>query len=183
MSVERTRVDLVTEADVPDLVAVLRDNWPFLAPFEPQRDPAYFTEEYQLGLVRHLLAEHAHGRAVPLAIRYADRLVGRITLSDIVRGPFQSATVGYFVAEAVNGRGVATEAVARAASEAFGPLGLHRLQAATLLSNTASQAVLKRNGFERIGLARRYLRIAGRWQDHVLYQLIRDENPAGAPAR
>ena len=48
--------------------------------------------------------------------------------------------------------------------------GLHRLQAGTLLSNSASQAVLQRNGFERSGVARRYLLIAGRWQDHVPYQ-------------
>ncbi len=55
---------------------------------------------------------------------------------------------------------------------AFGELGLHRLQAGTLVHNTGSQKVLERNGFERIGLARAYLKIAGRWQDHILFQRI-----------
>jgi len=55
---------------------------------------------------------------------------------------------------------------------AFGELGLHRVQAATLLHNTGSQRVLKRNGFTRIGVAPRYLRIAGEWQDHVLFQRL-----------
>jgi ribosomal-protein-alanine N-acetyltransferase len=53
--------------------------------------------------------------------------------------------------------------------------GLHRLQAGTLLHNAASQTVLRRNGFTPIGVAPRYLRIAGRWQDHLLFQLLADE--------
>jgi ribosomal-protein-alanine N-acetyltransferase len=53
---------------------------------------------------------------------------------------------------------------------AFGELRLHRLQAGTLVDNVASQRVLEKNGFELIGLARRYLQIAGGWRDHLLYQ-------------
>ena len=110
----------------------------------------------------------------PFVIEYGGELVGRLTVSGIARGAFQSGDVGYFVAQAVNGRGVATAAVAALVDMAVDPagLGLHRLQAGTLLSNSASQAVLQRNGFERIGVARRYLRIAGRWQDHVLYHRV-----------
>ncbi|MBV8301818.1 MAG: GNAT family N-acetyltransferase, partial [Candidatus Dormibacteraeota bacterium] len=51
-------------------------------------------------------------------------------------------------------------------------LELHRLQAATLVRNRASQRVLEKNRFESIGVARRYLYIAGRWQDHVLYARV-----------
>ena len=169
-----TRLRLVTEDDAGPLARLLTANWPFLAPFEPERGPEHFTADGQAQLLRDVLAEHAAGRAVPWVIEHDGELVGRLTLSGVVRGPFQSADVGYFVAEAVNGRGVATSAVDQAVAAAFAPapagLGLHRLQAGTLLSNTASQAVLQRNGFERIGVARRYLRIAGSWQDHVLYQ-------------
>lgn len=102
----------------------------------------------------------------------AGRLIGRITLSDIVRGPFQSCRLGYWVSAAENGRGFATTAVAEIASVAFGELGLHRIEAGTLVHNVGSQRVLERNGFKRIGLAESYLRIAGMWQDHVLYQLL-----------
>lgn len=59
---------------------------------------------------------------------------------------------------------------------AFTELGLHRVQAATLLNNAGSQRVLEKNGFERIGVARRYLRIAGKWQDHVLFQRIAEDS-------
>jgi ribosomal-protein-alanine N-acetyltransferase len=70
---------------------------------------------------------------------------------------------------------VATAAVAAVVRIAFSDLGLHRLQADTLVHNTASQRVLARNGFTRIGLAPRSLRIAGRWQDHVLHQLLEED--------
>jgi ribosomal-protein-alanine N-acetyltransferase len=64
--------------------------------------------------------------------------------------------------------------VAQIVRIAFEELGLHRLEAGTLLHNTASQRVLERNGFTRFGLAPKYLSIAGRWQDHVLFQRINE---------
>lgn len=73
-----------------------------------------------------------------------------------------------------NGRGVATAAVGATVELAFHQLQLHRLQAGTLVHNAASQRVLERNGFVRFGLAPGYLHIAGRWQDHVLFQRLND---------
>jgi [ribosomal protein S5]-alanine N-acetyltransferase len=78
------------------------------------------------------------------------------------------------VAQAANGRGVATEAVRQMVGYAFGDLGLHRLEAGTLPQNAGSQRVLQRNGFERIGVARSYLHIAGAWRDHILFQRVSD---------
>ena len=66
--------------------------------------------------------------------------------------------------------------MADAIAIAFGQLGLHRLQAATLLHNERSQRVLRRNGFRPFAVAPDYLKIAGQWQDHVLFHLV---NPAG----
>jgi ribosomal-protein-alanine N-acetyltransferase len=69
-----------------------------------------------------------------------------------------------------NGRGLASRALAAVVEEAFGPIGLHRLEAGTLVDNYGSQRVLEKNGFTRIGVAARYLKIAGEWRDHVLFQ-------------
>lgn len=165
-----TQVRLVEAGDAAGLARVLSENREFLAPYEPEREPTYATAEHQVRVLGHALAEHEAGRCVPFVVLHDGELVGRVTVNDVVRGPFQSAHLGYFVAQSVNGRGVATAAVAQVLGRAFTDLGLHRLQAATLLTNAASQAVLRRNGFERIGIARNYLRIAGRWQDHVLFQ-------------
>jgi ribosomal-protein-alanine N-acetyltransferase len=116
---------------------------------------------------------------VPLGIVTDDgRLAGRISINSIIRGAFQSAAIGYWVSQSYNSRGLATAAVADAVEIAFQRLGLHRLQAETLLHNVGSQRVLTRNGFEPFAIAPDYLKIAGRWQDHILYQLI---NPGREP--
>jgi ribosomal-protein-alanine N-acetyltransferase len=98
-----------------------------------------------------------------------------VSLSNVVRRSFQSANVGYWVAGERCGRGVATGAVSAICEFAFGELGLHRLEAGTLLHNTGSQIVLDRNGFRPFGLAPSYLRIAGAWSDHVLFQRTADD--------
>ena len=77
----------------------------------------------------------------------------------------QSGTIGYWVDERANGRGLATCAVGEILEYAFGELGLHRVEAATLVDNVPSQRVLEKNSFERIGLARSFLRIDGDWRD------------------
>ena len=157
-----TTVRALTSDDAEELTRLLVVNREAHAPFKPTRPDGYFTVEGQ----RERLAscEHLYG------IIEDDVLVGVITLSTLVRGPFQSATVGYWVDEARRGRGVATRAVALIVELAFGELGLHRLEAATLVDNVASQRVLEKNRFHRIGLAPNYLEIAGAWQDHLLFQ-------------
>jgi ribosomal-protein-alanine N-acetyltransferase len=87
----------------------------------------------------------------------------------------QSANVGYWVDRGRNGRGLATRAVAEIVEIAFGETGLHRLEAATRVDNVASQRVLEKNGFERIGIARGYLLIDGEWRDHILFQRVADD--------
>jgi [ribosomal protein S5]-alanine N-acetyltransferase len=169
---------LVRPDDVPAITDLLRVNRDFLAPWEPVRTGDYFTEEAQLALVESGLAAYERGTAVPHVILDDGELVGRVTLNDIVRGPFQSCHLGYWVAQAANGRGVATAAVVAIARVAFGEIGLHRIEASTLPHNAASQRVLERNGFVRIGMAPEYLSIAGSWQDHVLFQLIAPESSA-----
>lgn len=99
-------------------------------------------------------------------------IVGLLTLSSIGRGAFQNAHLGYWIDQGVQGNGVMTAAVGAAADIAKAVLNLHRLEAATLVHNTASQRVLEKNGFESYGTARGYLKIAGQWQDHRMFQRI-----------
>ena len=163
---------LISVADAPELAALLNANREFLAPWEPERADSYYTADGQRQVVEDVLRQFDQGSSVPHVIVEAGRIVGRITVNTIVRGPFQSGSLGYFVDAGCNGRGVATAAVGHIVRLAFGDLGLHRLEAGTLLHNTGSQRVLERNGFRRYGLAPRYLKIAGDWRDHALYQLV-----------
>ena len=107
-----------------------------------------------------------------------DEVVGHATLSNIVRGAFRSANLGYSVEPRLQGRGIATQLVTAICELARTELQLHRVEAGTLLDNAASQRVLLRCGFDRIGIARRYLNIANAWQDHLLHQRTFDEVPA-----
>ena len=162
---------ILEEDDVPELVEVLLANRAFLEPWDPIREDDYYTAAGQLDFLR---TARAGSTTIPMVIVVDGRIGGRITLNNLVRGAFQSCTLGYWVARELNGKGVATAAVGHAVRHAFGALGLHRVEAGTLVHNTGSQRVLERNGFARYGLAPRYLWIAGRWQDHVLFQKLND---------
>lgn len=99
------------------------------------------------------------------------RLIGRINFTQIFRGPFQSCVLGYQLDAAAQGRGLMCEALGAALQDLFVVRGLHRVQAAFMAENERSARLLERLGFERIGLARRYLFIDGAWRDHVLAAL------------
>ncbi|MCL2582068.1 MAG: GNAT family N-acetyltransferase [Streptosporangiales bacterium] len=166
---------LIEQGDAEALAALLTANREFLEPWEPEHDESFFTLARQRAVIRRHLEEHVRGQTVPFAILdESGDLAGRITLNGVVRGAFQSASVGYWVSRERNGRGLATAAVADVISYAFGPVGLHRLQAETLPHNVRSQRVLARNGFRPFALAPGFLKIEGRWQDHVLFQLLNE---------
>lgn len=170
-------IRVLRHEDAEEISQLLRVNRTFLEPWDPVRDESYFTAETQAHLLHEVLEAHADGTAHALVI--LDRsgaIAGRLNLNGITRGAFQSATMAYWVSEDRNGQGLATAGVGEAARIAFDDLGLHRLQAETLVHNQPSQRVLARNGFHPYGKAPGYLKIAGRWQDHILYQMLADEH-------
>lgn len=168
-----TTTRLITLDDSPVLAELLRVNRDFLAPWEPIRHDDYFTVEGQRTVIETALGQHEQGVKLPCVILDdAGRVVGRVTLYEIVRGPFQSCSLGYWVSATDNGRGLATAAVRDIVRVAFDELRLHRIQAGTLLHNVGSQRVLERNGFVRFGVAPSFVKIAGSWQDHALYQAL-----------
>jgi ribosomal-protein-alanine N-acetyltransferase len=158
-----TPIRSLTTEDAGELAALLAANREFLAPFEPDRDEKYYAVEGQRKRIES-------GEQQAFAILDGSRIAGVVALSNIARGPFQSANLGYWVAQGLNDRGLATKAVAEVIEIAFGDLGLHRLEAGTQVDNIASRRVLEKNGFELIGIARSYLLIAGEWRDHLLFQ-------------
>ncbi|MEV4667349.1 GNAT family N-acetyltransferase [Microbacterium sp. LWO12-1.2] len=166
------------------LARAYRRNREHLAPWEPVRDDGFFDEGWHEHDVAQYVADAPAGRNVRLVIASDDgEIRGRVNLNNIVRGAFCSADLGYWVESTRQGRGLATRAVELALRHARQDLMLHRVQAATLVHNTASQRVLAANGFEQIGLAPRYLLIAGAWQDHILFQRLLEDPVTGRPGR
>jgi [ribosomal protein S5]-alanine N-acetyltransferase len=175
VSLEEVQLAPARVADAERLTRFMLDQRAFLAPYDPPRGDEFFTVEGQRRELESVVAAASVGTRQRFLIVAGEELLGWLTVSNIVRGPFQSANLGYSVGEQYNGQGIGTRAVELARDWAFGEAGLHRLEAGTLVHNRASQRVLEKNGFERIGTARRYLFIAGEWSDHVLFQRLADD--------
>jgi [ribosomal protein S5]-alanine N-acetyltransferase len=151
----------------------------FLAPWEP----IWPADDLTKGAFRRRIKRHAEemarDEAFPLLVfRARDKaLVGGLTLGQIRRGVAQTATVGYWMGECFAGQGYMSRALRAAISYSFSTLRLHRIEAACLPTNHASIRVLEAAGFRREGLARSYLRINGRWQDHLLFAVLESDPP------
>ncbi len=171
---ERLALRLPRPNDVAEMRRAMRKNDAHLRPWSVApaagEDPASLAA-VSAAVLRHR-REWKRGQAFVMLIlpRGDDRVViGRIALGGVLRGAFQNAYLGYWLDEEHQGRGLMTEAVRAATSFAFTAAGLHRLQAAVMPSNQASLRVLDKVGYRREGLAERYLCIAGKWEDHLLF--------------
>ena len=109
--------------------------------------------------------------------RDGDALIGGMTLSNVQRGAAQSCSVGYWIGRPHARQGHMSEALTGLLGHCFGPLGLHRVEAACMPKNNASRKLLEKTGFRCEGYARAYLKIAGTWQDHLLYATIAPRRP------
>lgn len=99
-------------------------------------------------------------------------VLGACSLTNIVQGPFQACHMGYSVARKYEGQGIMSAIVREVIDYAFKERRLNRIMANYMPGNGRSGALLERLGFEKEGYARRYLKINGRWEDHVLTALL-----------
>lgn len=165
-------------ADFLEWTALRLRSKPFLSPWEP----TWPADDLTRGGWRRRLSTYARerrsGNALALFIytqepRSGSReLVGGVRLSNINYGVQQSATIGYWLGMDYVGQGYMSRAVDIVCRFGFERLGLHRIEACCIPSNEASAAVLNRCGFEEEGLAKSYLKINGKWQDHLLFANI-----------
>lgn len=135
---------------------------------EPPLTPAQFA--------RFLARAEQSTRECHLVCRREDGAIcGVVNLNGITRGPAQSATLGYYGFAPTAGQGLVAEAVELVLGRAFGRLRLHRVEAGVQPGNAASIAVLRRLGFREEGYSPRFLKVAGRWRDHVRFAIDADE--------
>lgn len=115
------------------------------------------------------------GELVPAAIEVDGNFAGQLTLGNVQYGVVSSCWIGYWVASALQGQGVATAAVALGVDHAMRTMGLHRVEATVMEDNVASRAVLAKVGFREEGKLLRNLHINGQWQDHLLVGMTRED--------
>ena len=168
---ERLVLRLPTRDDVPAIVAYYSQNREHLQPWSPTWPQDILTQEFWRRDVVRRQAEYSAGLSAAMFLfEKADgqRLVGNLSLTQIVRGAAHYCMLGYGLAADAQGNGYMLEAVRGAVRFAFGGLRLHRVMAGYVPRNRRSARVLRRAGFEIEGYARAYLCLNGRWEDHVL---------------
>jgi ribosomal-protein-alanine N-acetyltransferase len=149
----------------------------FLTPWEP----TWPSDDLTRAAFRRRLRRQAEDMARDESFAFlifdstSDELVGGLTLGGVRRGVAQAATLGYWMGAPHAGKGRMTRAVAAVVRFGFDTLRLHRIEAACIPDNAPSIALLERNGFEREGFARAYLKIDDAWRDHILLALLEGE--------
>jgi ribosomal-protein-alanine N-acetyltransferase len=134
------------------------------------------ADAFAIYVQRYRRVDTAARHAGFLVVRNDDRaLAGVVNFSEIVRGAFESAYVGYYAFAPFAGGGYMTEGFALALDFAFGGLELHRVEANIQPANARSLALVERLGFAREGYSRRYVKVAGRWRDHVRFALLAED--------
>ena len=174
------RLRPITQADRHTWRRVRQANAGWLGPWDataPSR--SYAQPRSFAAMVRTMRREARAGRQLPFVVEVDGVFAGQLTVSNVLRGSAQFASIGYWIDEAYAGRGIITRAVAMAVDHCFGPVGLHRVEVAIRPENHSSLRVVEKLGFAEVGYAPRYLHIDGDWRDHRLFALTTEDVPGG----
>ena len=166
-------------SDFPEW-ATLRDaSREFLTPWEPIWPSDDLTRAAFRRRLRRYAEDMRTDQAYPFFVfrKSDDALIGGLTLANVRRGVAQAGSIGYWTGAPYARKGLMSGGVSALIPFAFSSLRLHRLEAACIPTNMASMRLLEKTGFSREGVARQYLCINGRWQDHLLYAMISSDHP------
>ena len=149
----------------------------FLVPWEPSWDAASCSRRAYLRYFKNSNYLANMDRAYSFLIFKTDdkTLLGGINIGNVRRGVSQSASLGYWIGEKYARNGYMKEALKLLIPSLFVDLRLNRIEAATLEENIASKSLLKKIGFKKEGVLRKYLKINGTWRDHILYGLLEND--------
>ncbi len=153
-------------------------NKEFLEEYEPSRDNTFFTDRFQKAILKNYTSQADEDLSYRFWISKKENneeIIGSISISNIIRGPFQSAYIGYKLDKENINRGYMTEALEKIIEIAFEDLDLHRIEANIMPRNKSSLKVVSKLGFENEGLGKKYLKINDIWEDHIHMVLIKEE--------
>ena len=168
---ERLILRLPLLTDYKSWVILRRKSEDFLNKWEPEKDSNYYSKTNFNQRVKWAKKNFNSKKVIHLFIflRSNNHLVGGITLDNIRYGPFQSATLGYWLGEEFSKKGIMTEGLNSMMIYASKNVGISRIEAATLPNNIASRRLLEKCNFKYEGVGQYFLQIKGKWQHHILY--------------
>lgn len=173
MKGKRVYLRTLTAADVELILHLQQENRDFFEKFSMIREQDFYTYDGQLKYIKTLEDRMKKDQEYFYGIFINDNtLIGTINLFQVLRGSLQSAFIGYFLDKKFNGQGYMTEAVKLLVNNAFENLNLHRIEAGVMPHNIGSIRVLEKSGFHKEGLARKNVRINGKWEDHQVLAII-----------
>ena len=163
-------------SDFDQWYSLREGNKTFLELWEPKRGSEFFKRNSFNNRVRWAKKSSKAGQAYQFFIfDKFQTLLGSITIENIRKGPSNAATLGYWLGKEHTGKGFMREAILAIIDFSFNKLNISRLEAATLPENRASRGLLEKVGFKYEGVGQSYLQINGRWRNHVLYGLLRND--------
>ncbi|MFD0697292.1 GNAT family N-acetyltransferase [Paenibacillus sp. GCM10027628] len=163
---ERMELVVLSSSSADLVLDYILRNRIFLEPWEPERNEEYYTLDYQARTLEQEQKKIEEGQLFKVWLLFQDRIVGSVSLSNIVRGAFHSCHLGYKSDARELNQGLMTEAIRAVIEHAFHELKLHRIEANIMPRNKASLKVVQKLGFYEEGLAIKYLKIHGIWEDH-----------------
>ncbi|MFH8485641.1 GNAT family N-acetyltransferase [Streptomyces longisporoflavus] len=175
-----TLIRLIEPSDGPALAGLLSRDRQSYARWLPARPAEFYTPDGQAAVIQSLLASYEQGLAWPGVVVSDATVIGQVSISSILRGPFQKGYLGYWISSLHQGLGHTSRAVGLALRIAEDELNLHRLEAHTQLENLASQAVLRKHGFSSWGIAHDHFYADGAWRDEMFWE--RTLTSTGRPA-
>lgn len=175
LNTERLALRNLTPENTEEMLDYYIRNEEHLRQYEPTRDSSFYTYEGQKEILTESFRQFIDGTSIDLGIFKDEKLIGKIKLSNIVYGILRNAFVGYSIDKEHQGKGYMKEALNTVCSYAFEEMGLHRLEASTLMGNSRSQGVLKACGFNELGISEKYLYINGEWRDHKIFYKVNDD--------
>ncbi|MUG31723.1 GNAT family N-acetyltransferase [Psychrobacter sanguinis] len=175
---DSTEVYLISQEWAQPLQAYLTANETRLAPYEPAREPDYYTLEGVQARIAAALDMHRQRQGISMLFtsKNSTQVIGVINFSGFMYGVFQAGYVGYSIDSDYEGKGIMSEVLSQALEYVRKHYGLHRIMANYLPDNHRSARLLNTLGFEQEGYAKSYLKINGQWRDHVLTALVFDES-------
>lgn len=175
---EKVVVRPVDESDASGLLALEVKNRDFFQGFTGLRDESFYTHQGQLERIRTMLQLSRQDSAYlfVICLKETGHIIGEVMLTEAVRGDLQSCWIGYFLDKEHNGRGYMTEAVRLVVQHAFQAMKFHRIEAGVMPHNEGSINVLLKAGFHKEGIAKKNVRINGRWEDHQILAIINEED-------
>jgi ribosomal-protein-alanine N-acetyltransferase len=161
-------------SDADELLQLQKKNKSFFKKYSITRPATYYSLETQKDLIEkwEQYAKQAIEYHFGIYKINGRVLIGTISLFQVIRGPLQSAFIGYFLDQEHNGRGYTTEAAKLIVNYAFETLNLHRIEAGVMPHNIGSMRVLEKAGFHKEGIAKKNVKINGRWEDHQVLAII-----------